>query len=336
MAEDLIKSMLWIDDGKIIGVAIGIVILVVLILIGGESKQHSPYKKTWNIIWSKTLPIVNHSLFFALIFGLIMQAVFYDDLIRNSDVMAETTFGEYFDDVDLYCQNLMDLESAVNQYQDYFSKSELNYKLKKLSQNSNSLIKAWALAYRSDTTDLKETKDSIQKDTNILTNTIIDHNNIVKHYQVIADRLLADMSQDILDTFANKMDTIVDSNDLKDTTIIKQMHENSEKIKRLPIILQEEIANVRIKAIEYNDYDTLMSWATIGHDSFKPTGSVYLDSLTKETIEKHKCCREIKIPCINKPLRIFPTLLIFHTLIVLVFAFVTQLIISDKSVTEPL
>ncbi len=335
IAEDLVKSMLWIDNWLIIVGAIVIVIIVVFILIGGEGKQHSPYKKTGYIIKSKTLPIVNHSLFFALIFGSIMQVVFYDDLIRNSDVMAETTFGEYFDDVDLYCQNLIDLESAVNQYQNYFSKSELNYKLKKLSQNSNSLIKALALAYRSVTTDLKETKDSVQKDTNILTNTIIDHNNIVKHYQVIVDRLLADMSQDILDTFANKMDTIVDSNDLKDTTIIKQMHKNSEKIKRLPIILQEEIANVRIKAIQYNDYDTLMSWATVGYDSIKPTGSAYLDSLTKKTIENHKCCRNIAIPFWGNR-RIFPILLIFHTLIVLVLAFVTQLIISDKSVTEPL
>ena len=38
----------------------------------------------------------------------------------------------------------------------------------------------------------------------------------------------------------------------------------------------------------------------------------------------------------KRSLNLFPRMLIFHSLIVLIIAFVGQLIISDKSVTEPL
>ena len=91
--------------------------------------------------------------------------------------------------------------------------------------------------------------------------------------------------------------------------------------------------------MKYNDYETLMGWATVPPPSNIHTESAYMDTLTKVYQEKRSCCRKIYPPIISnaeKGKRFFPTLLIFHTLIVLVLAFVTQLIISDKSVTEPL
>lgn len=80
-----------------------------------------------------------------------------------------------------------------------------------------------------------------------------------------------------------------------------------------------------------------MSWATMNRPKISNTENLVLDSLIVKAIREHNCCREIHLPKKKDWFRrVFPTLLIFHTLIVLVLAFVTQLLISDKSVTEPL
>ena len=82
-----------------------------------------------------------------------------------------------------------------------------------------------------------------------------------------------------------------------------------------------------------------MNWATEGKGPTADTGSLYLNVLTEKAAERNKCSQEINITVGKKykwSVRFFPILLILHTLIVLVIAFVTQLIISEKPVTQPL
>lgn len=330
IAEDLVKSMLWIKDWGIIVGAIIIVLVVTGILVGGEAKQHSPYKKTGYIIWSKTLPIVNHSVFFALIIGLVMQVVFYNNLIRTSNVMSDVVFNDYFDKTDYYCQNLVDLTSAVKQYQDYCNISELkDMSLDGKSSNSHT--------YRiTDSIELTITMGLYQKTVNDDKENIEYHNNIVGYYNGIVGELENIYDNKDFDVLNSYKDTIHRlcflSNSFADSIARCQ---NLQNIKIFPLFLFEEITCVRRNTLKFKDFDTLMAWATVGNNSVVQTGSAYLDSLTIRAREEHKCCRNIIVPFWGEK-RIFPTLLIFHTLIVLVLAFVTQLIISDKSVTEPL
>ena len=65
------------------------------------------------------------------------------------------------------------------------------------------------------------------------------------------------------------------------------------------------------------------------------TNNAYLAKLEKDLGGMHRYYRGVKIPFWDE-IRIFPRMLIFHSLIVLIIAFVGNLIISDKSVTEPL
>ena len=113
----------------------------------------------------------------------------------------------------------------------------------------------------------------------------------------------------------------------------------SNNLKRIRLYLPDlnkELANVRRAISSYGCYDTLMSWSEITNTIIPPiSGSYYLDRLTFKAKKEHQCWKEVAIPILGQR-KFFPILLIFHTLIVLVLAFVTQLLISDKSVTEPL
>lgn len=89
-----------------------------------------------------------------------------------------------------------------------------------------------------------------------------------------------------------------------------------------------------------SDPDTLMEWTKYnnvpGNMRFN-SGDYYLAFLEYEARTKHYFSRDIIVlPQVRRVVPVFPRMLVFHSLIVLLIAFVGQLIISDKSVTEPL
>ena len=80
-----------------------------------------------------------------------------------------------------------------------------------------------------------------------------------------------------------------------------------------------------------NCHDTLVGWATINcRNNVNDTQSEFINDLLSEKKKQKSCV------LIDDKIYFFPILLVFHTLIVLVLAFVTQLFISDKAITEPL
>ena len=134
-------------------------------------------------------------------------------------------------------------------------------------------------------------------------------------------------------------------NDLTESQKERCIKHNRGVLDPLLLFIQKELTIVRQSTIKYNNYETLMNWATAGDTSSVDATSTYLYGLTQNyknsdlpdnDIKNHKCSRIIYYNDKDKPIRVFPILLIFHTLVVLVIAFVTQLIISDKSVTETL
>jgi len=156
---------------------------------------------------------------------------------------------------------------------------------------------------------------------------IVLHNSIVNHFNSLVLEL---KKFDNHKSTISALSPIFDTNSI--TLVLKiniytSIHNSN--------YLQKEISIVRKKLLDYNNYETLMDWVTMGYPETFNSGSDYLDRITQETIQKQqKCCRKVKL--FDKDRRVFPNLLLFHTLIVLVLAFVTQLLISDKSVTEPL
>ena len=351
-AEDLVKSMLWVDDYRIKIYATGLVLALVAAILYGETNQLSPYKNSYKnsikILVSRVLPILNHAVFFALMFGLMIQALFYENLIKNSDVMSSVVFRDYFDEANLYSQLLLDLESGRNQYQDYCLLTNLkDIRVRGSADNTQTIMK-------NDSIEIQATIFVRQQVSNESPKDEIDKHNDIVHYYNHAVNEINYFYRSHVDSKKGALigDTlcVLDAINNADNATIK--NENSKRLKSLPIDLRKEISCVRINALKYNNYETLMNWATLQHSEQPQTGSTILNSLTAKAIREHNCCREVgrhgkenfmKSLRFNEKeatnidfFRIFPTLLVFHTLIVLVIAFVTQLFITQKSVTEPI
>ena len=337
-SEDLVKSMLWVEGGNLLKAwAAFLVLILVAAILYGQANQLSPYKQWYNLLGYRVLPILNHAVFFALIIGVLIQSIFYENHIKKSDVMSGVVFKEYFDEANLYNQLLLDLENGQKQYQDYYLLADLkDIKMRGIINNTQ-------LLFLNDTTEIQSILNVSQQLSNESPIDEMDkHNSIVNYYNHVITEINdfykqhIDISkQEWLASYL-RLKSLYPRNIINDT-IIKAY--NFKIMKALPIDLRKEISCVRISMIKYNDNDTLMNWATLNHLEYPLTGSAILDSLIVKAKKEHKCCRDVNGDSnfwLLPHFRVFPTLLLFHTLIVLVLAFVTQLFIKQKSVTEPI
>lgn len=107
----------------------------------------------------------------------------------------------------------------------------------------------------------------------------------------------------------------------------------NDYVSRLDTATQKaEIESLDVYLVRCQNLDTMMNWATYG---CKPnSGSYHVDSL----INDYKKDRQFLVESTawGLKIRIFPKLLLIHTVIVLFIAFVIQLLFSGKTVTEPL
>ena len=345
IAEDLVKSMLWGSAWNTVLIAIVAVLFIIGMIIGGEVKQHSPYLTFWENVLQRILPILNHSLFFALTIGILIQIIFYDNLIKNSGVMSSVVFNTYFDQADYYCQNLIDLDKAIRQYDNYCITTDL----KNISITGSGVGKQITVipdTVGGSTTVESTIKLNHQFKSQIPVDTSNSHNLYIQHINRIIielDSLNSDVG--IRTSFLKDSLQELTVNDLTESQKERCIKHNRGVLDPLLLFIQKELTIVRQSTIKYNNYETLMNWATAGDTSSVDATSTYLYGLTQNyknsdlpdnDIKNHKCSRIIYYNDKDKPIRVFPILLIFHTLVVLVIAFVTQLIISDKSVTETL
>lgn len=352
IAEDTVKSMLWANRTTLV-VAVGVVLLLIFIILMGEIKQHSPYYKWFskNVI-IRTLFILNHSIFFAFICGIVMQIVFYNNLVKTSEVLPNVVYNDYFDKANYYCQNLETLNESLRQFELVYltTRKVGNIAINNSLKDSVNKITASFRSEASYGENLSE--EDYNRYVNIINQSIkeiisLDTSLNVKPFLkrkmslCNLDRCMPTIGRTPICQQKNNLslyymlDTIgVFNNDKKNDIIVNK--ENRKMISYNTIRLQGEIVNVKRAISTFNNYDTLINWATVNQENSVNTGSAYLDKLTKNAQKDYKCSLTIPVCDKNKPARFFPILLIFHTLIVLVLAFVTQLLISDKSVTEPL
>jgi len=146
-------------------------------------------------------------------------------------------------------------------------------------------------------------------------------------------------------TKEQKMKTIIVNNMITARDLKMEMR---NQLLLIEDFIQEECNPAKLK--EYtqfvNDNDTIKARASRFN-----TKNYYLAYLGYDASVNHKFCRRFNIinlkgrqegnvtesmPIIDISPILFPRMLVFHSLIVLIIAFVGQLIVSDKSVTEPL
>lgn len=339
IAEDLVKSMLWTERWMAVAAIIAVLILVGTLLFG-ETKQHSPYFRRGENI-TKTLLVMNHSVFFALILGCVMQVIFYNNLLKTSNVLSEVVYKEYFGQVESYAQQLDNLEKSINDYGQFareyaFSNTGyrgtnknrnriegeilLNGEPAKISIGNVAVSNISLIPSLGD--NLTSFHDALLD--NLKTSIkIVNENGASGKFGAscaYTGCALREMNNSMADSINSSMaDSIISI--------------NMELLFLITPKLRKEIQDANSHLTQY-DFESLKRWATYGYPSQE--GSSYLDKLTRDAQEKMKCCRNVFIKPNLKPRPFYPNLLLFHTLIVLVLAFITQLIISDKSVTEPL
>lgn len=348
IAEDAVKSMLWVDN-NMLKFAIGAVMLLIIVILMGEIKQHSPYYRwfpwKWFVNWVKlskeaivtirAMLILNHSIFFALLGGILMQLVFYNDLVKTSEVLPNVVYNKYFDDANYYCQNLETLNESLKQFELVYLTSKnvgsISIKGSMTDSASKSTAGFQATSFYRDTLRIEDYNRYVEI-VNISINEIISLCKDTTNKSINVEPFLAknDSLNYTLDSL-NVADYHMGLKRTKDNDVISG---NFEMIYSDMLSVQKEIAKVKRAISLSNNYDTLINWATVNQENSVNTESAYLDELTKKAQKDYKC--SLTIPVCDKTAWFFPILLIFHTLIVLVLAFVTQLLISDKSVTEPL
>ncbi len=275
-ASIVLNGMPWIKvTDTILKTSIAVLIVVgALVLV--KSKQHSPYYKRGENI-TKTLLIMNHSIFFALALGCIFRFFFYDNLLRTNLFLSELSCDEHFDAVKKHLQRLEDMEESINEYR-YFAR---DYKFDDNEWEYNNAI-------------------------------------IINIKRVSRETNISDFM-----AFACKLDTMDSKNG------VEIVDNNLRLIDKITPNLKKEIRETK-NHLTSNFEEAIQSWAIVNSkNSINYTKSEYVNNLIDD-VEKQKC----SILVGDKQL--YPSLLVFHALIVLVLAFVTQLFISDKSITEPL
>jgi hypothetical protein len=352
IAEDLVKSMLWVKSLPVI-VAIVIVLAFVCVLLFGESQQHSPYCTKHNI--TKTILVMNHSLFFALVLGCVMQLIFYDNLLRTSNVLSDVIYKEHFDNVEDYLHRLEDLDQSITDYRvfardydfghtqlsgDNSGKTRINGNIIVFSDGS--MIDSVALSLENRiglATTLNPTSDS---------NNICDYHNALTNSMMSLNRRIISLQTKMNDKRENRNLPALDFGLLGEPVVMSELvstipvgadsiiNSNLEKLTEIRPVLLKEIRETKNHLMD-DGYDSLIGWATqqyIVDTVPEATESAYLNELV-DVSKMKKCCVLVGF-CKQPTYRFYPTLLLLHMLIVLVLAFFTQLIISEKTVTEPL
>lgn len=300
LVDELVRSTMSVDNGNLY-IAVIVVFLLAMVLLYGEAKQHSPYCDCVRNVW-KSAKILNHSVFFALLIGLLMQIFLYRNLLETSDVLSEAVYKEHFDNVGEYVRNLEECEKSINTYRGSIWNLEDRINL---STNPNS---------------------PVSEDVYSFHDILVDNVNAsAKEVRTMIERAGVDNMG-----FSDTLSRIIHLNKKGGISTIKA---NLIKINTMTIFLKKEIQEGQTH-LKDECFDTMLKWATRGETT---SDNQYSSAYIKKLIEKdtqRKLCYKMDSGC--SPKNIYHSLLLLHMLIVLVLAFVGQLVISDKSVTEPL
>lgn len=368
ISEDLIKSQLEIGYIFTIIAFIGVSFLL-LLLLRGEIKQHSPYNKviSFRTVLGKSLPILSvsgklfpiliHSYFWVLTSGVVMQFALYDRLLQHSKALPEIVYEDTFEKAETYSMHLNNLKDAIESYENDWNNiyigsgrstgTSIGNDFNKITLFYNPDFSIYADRFESKAKDVVDKSFQVWK---YRMNLWLDVRQSDSCFKMSNDNQtfaglkygdsyaypLFDMEPKLTQTIGDMMNGGL-ALEQKYQSISKQLLFLDEMISAC----EKEIQNTTLFISENKNWDTLISWSKYQSKSFAVNDSQ--DCIKLHAIQNNNICREVEMWWVGSKqwvkkssLNIFPRMLIFHSLIVLIIAFVGQLIISDKSVTEPL
>lgn len=316
-----------------------------------RAKQPSSWKLT---------PILIHSYFWALTLGVVMQLAMYKDLLEHSKVLPEVVFEQTFEKADNYVMYLNNLRDVLVSYEDDWkalcsgssettgtSKDINNLAFIKMYPNPD--FNKYEKRFISKKESVVEKYERVESIRDKISNNWIEvcqKRDSTCVFQNIDSLLGKDRIKDSLTYYISEMMLKQgSSSEEKFKTIVKQLLFLDNTITNV----ENEIRNILIFKSNYKNWDSLIDWSDYNNSSWKKSSNNIKDCLMQSAICEKNLCRRVKMWWIRdeekdgkgrvlicKEVILFPRMLIFHSLIVLIIAFVGNLIISDKSVTEPL
>ena len=359
ISEDLIKSQLEIPL-SLTSVALLVVLFIIGVLLYGEAKQHSPYYKLLQRHSSpsskKLFPVILHSYFWALVMGTAMQLYIYPGLLENSKALPEIVYEDTFDDAENYVIRLDNFKDALSSYRQDLdemyvkttisgvesSASALTF-LKADMRYSNRELEKIRLRRLSKFQHIKQIYDdiySINSTKQVRLDSVVsikvkDNRDLYLIGSIDSIRYGRVNYYEITDGL-NQLSESASSFDknLSPLQVDRSVNSQLACLDEIIDATEEEIQRIKLFVSDNNKYEQLIQWSS---NEMHPYGDgITVDEILKnEAIQKHYFVRNVSFGWSDRH-PIFPRMLILHALMVLIIAFVGQLIISDKSVTEPL
>lgn len=330
-SEEILKNQINTNKLTII-IGIPLIMMLLFVFIFAEIRQHSPYYvySKNSRLYGKTLLIIIYSFNFTISLGFILHPLIVDNYIKKSSVYENYIFGNSRDSLirakgewEGYRNKLLAAQSSNMVAFSMIPTSELRSFL-----SYNDSIRRFSVSGNSITRDSKDSlilifiqtynnkMQSLERVDSVLANEIISHSFPKVELKQISIQNLTK------NNYLTSLAIPLSNNELK----------ISDAINTCDTILE----NIGKKILLVNNIDTLVGYTTIKEgDTIKPGYKIGQYGLQRYSTKVLRY--ETTIPFLPiKPVIIYPFLLIFQTLVVLLFAIIGQLIISDKTITESL
>ncbi len=325
-SEEILKNQLNIDK-LIILLGIPLVAMLLFIFIFAEIRQHSPYYyyKKNSTLYGKTMLVIIYSFNFTVSLGFIAHPLVVDGYIKRSAVFENYIFSNDKD-------SLMMVKSEWESYRNKLLSAQSS-NLVAFSMIPTQQLKAF-LRYND---SIKNEATSDNDKVKIISVFIKTYNNKILSLLNRDSALLKEMNCrhfPVLNLQQLKMQKLTVNN--YSSQIAVPLSDNELEISKGIISCDTILESLGKLIINANDVDALISYKTYQEKLTKRERQQSINYGFKKDPE-HIMRYETTLPLFHdRHIVIYPLMLIFQTLIVLLLAIVGQLIISDKTVTEAL
>lgn len=300
----------------------------------------------------KIMPVFVHSYFWAITMGVLMQFALYEGLLEKSEALSEIVYDQVFDDAENYIMHLSNFKESLTSYRQdldgVFRTAAVSGVVK--GAKTIDFISAepffgpnFKSSCKTKVARISSKMDSI----GVAVIRIDSHGDVIEDlldslsFKTVTYREI-EKKVDSLCVYVNLINTTGSSVGFEDN-VNQQLH----CLDRIIAAVEEDIQSMSQFISENDNYQELISWSD--HDVVSlPKAPYSMESVLIRNAKQHYLCRKVRMFWIKKDeeqgtliklrndIRLFPRMLIFHALIVLIISFVGQLIVSDKTVTEPL
>lgn len=327
-SEEILKNQLNIDK-LIIIIGIPLVIMLLSFFVFAEIRQHSPYYsyKKNSKLYGKTLFIIIYSFNFAVSLGFIAQPLVVDGYIKRSGV-----FENYF-----YSN---DKDSLI-----MFKGEWESYRNKLLSAQSSNIVafsmipskELKATLSRIDGTGLSKSNITANDNRSSILGTFIGtYNSKMNSLNRMDSLLLREFEIRKVEKYSFTQLNIQNLTKENWSSLATPLSNNELEISKAIVTCDTIIESISKLLINAGDVESLIKYKTFQENITKKERKIpskYRFQKDTDDILRY----ETTIPFFpQRPIILYPLMLIFQTLIVLLLAIVGQLIISDKTVTEAL